>query len=70
METNPQKQLSLDDLPDFFSIADLSRVLRISRATAYRMAEQGQLPCMKIGKRIILSRTHLTQWINQQMEVT
>ena len=65
-----EDQKMLHELPDFFSVKMLADILGVSRATAYRMAERGQLPCMRVGKRIILSRAHLTQWINQQMEVT
>ena len=63
-------QKSFDDLPDFFSIGMLSEILGVSKATAYRMAGQGQLPCLRIGKRIILSRAHLRRWIDQKLEVS
>lgn len=69
MNTDARKYRSLDDLPDFCSMADFSQVFRVSRATAYRMAAQGCIPYMRIGKRIILSREHLKQWVNQAIEV-
>lgn len=59
----------LDELPEFCSITDFSDVFRVSRATAYRMAAQGEIPCLHIGKRIILSREHLRQWVDKNMEV-
>ena len=55
-------------LPDFFSVDTLAKILGISRATAYRLAGY-QIPCLRIGKRIILSRDHVRQWINRGMEV-
>ena len=65
--TNHQEYLNT--LPDFFSIEALSKVLGVSKATVYRMAGQQKIPCMRIGKRIILSRSHVQRWIEQKMEV-
>ena len=62
-----QKYRNLADLPDFCTLADLAVVLGISKATAYRMAEQGRIPCIQLGKRIILSKDHLKQWIDQEI---
>ena len=60
---------SIDDLPDFCTITDFSNLFGVSRATAYRMAAQGHIPSLKIGKRIILSREHLKRWVDRSMEV-
>ncbi len=67
MITALQRHISLEDLPDFFTLADLSLVFGISKATAYRMADQGRIPCIRLGKRIILSKNHLRQWIDSEI---
>lgn len=67
MRNAVQKHESLDQLPDFCSPAELSGVLGVSRATAYRLAGQGRIPCIRLGRRIILSREHLKQWIDREM---
>lgn len=67
MLTSSQRHSSLEDLPDFFTLADLSLVFGISKATAYRMAEQGRIPCIRLGKRIILSKIHLKRWIDGEI---
>ena len=61
---------SMEDLPEFFSPADLAAVLRISRATAYRMAASGRLPCLRIGKRVLVSKSHLVAWIDRSIQGT
>lgn len=58
---------SVDDLPELCVMSDLERVLPISRATAYRMAQQGIIPCIRIGRRFIFSREHIKRWIEQGM---
>lgn len=67
MLTTSKRHSSLEDLPDFFTLADLSIVFGISKATAYRMAEQGRIPCIRLGKRIILSKKHLKRWIDEEI---
>ena len=62
-----QTDRSFSDLPDFCTLADLAAVLGISKATAYRMADQGRIPCIRLGKRIILSKNHLKQWIDAEI---
>lgn len=64
-----KKYRSLADLPEFCTLAELSGILGISKATAYRMAAQGQIPCMRLGRRIILSKEHLKQWIGQEIKM-
>ncbi len=63
-----QRYHTIDDLPEFCTLADLSEVLGISRASAYRRAAQRQIPCIRLGRRIVLLRGHLKQWIDQKME--
>ena len=56
--TNTPHYTRLDELPDFCTVTDLSQVIGVSRATAYRMAASGAIPCLRLGKRIILSKKH------------
>ena len=65
---NTKERLSLDELPEFFSMGELSQVFRISRATAYRLTAKGYIPCLRLGKRIIFSRERLKKWAAQMME--
>lgn len=54
MKTGETRAMSLDDLPDFCSLEELAELFRVSRATAYRMAGRGQIPCLRIGRRVIV----------------
>ncbi|MDE7262224.1 MAG: helix-turn-helix domain-containing protein [Oscillospiraceae bacterium] len=67
MRTAVQKNIGFDDLSDFFTLSELASVIGISKATAYRMADQGRIPCIRLGKRIILSKNHLRQWIDKEI---
>lgn len=65
--TGLKRELRLDDLPEFCTLADLANVFPISKATLYRLAEQRQIPCIRIGRRIILSRECLKGWVAHEL---
>ena len=57
------RMTSFDALPEFCSPAEIAPVLSVSRATAYRMAASGKLPCLRLGKRVIISKVRLAEWV-------
>ncbi len=56
---------TIDDLPEFCSVADFSALFGVSRATGYRMAAQGDIPCIHIGKRVVISKEHIRRWADE-----
>ena len=67
MRAGIREAVSLDGLPDFCSLEEVSKVFRVSRATAYRMAERGNIPCLRIGRRVIVPKEHLMRWIDRSV---
>lgn len=67
MRTAVGKPVSLDELPDFCSLDEFAGVFRVSRSTAYRMAARGNIPCLRIGRRVIVPKEHLKQWIDKSI---
>ena len=59
------RMTSFDALPEFCSPAEIAPILSVSRATAYRMAANGKLPCLRLGNRVIISKVHLVEWIDR-----
>lgn len=43
-------------LPETITVPEAARVLGISRDTAYALARRGDLPTIRLGKRIVVSR--------------
>lgn len=58
------RMTSFDALPEFCSPAEIAPILSVSRATVYRMAASGKLPCLRLGKRVIISKVHLKEWVD------
>lgn len=56
---------NIDDLPDFCTVTDFSVLFGVSRATAYRMAAQGSIPCIHIGRRVVMSKEHIRRWADR-----
>ena len=54
-------------LPEFFAPDKLASVFHISRSTLYRAFRRGEIPCLRVGKRFILSRVHLERWMEENL---
>ena len=54
-------------LPDFFAPDKLAAVFPVSRSTLYRALRRGEIPSLRVGKRFVLSRSHLEQWVEENI---
>lgn len=61
----PEPPASPDSLPAILTIEEVASFLRIGRASAYRAARRGDLPCVRIGKTLRVSRDRLLRWLEQ-----
>ena len=53
-------------LPMLLTVTEAARLLRISRNLCYELIAQGRLPHIRLGRRILLPRYGLEQWIAQE----
>ena len=56
----------MDD--EFLSVADVARILKISRSTVQRWCHAGKLPAAKIGKAYRIRRGDLDRWYEEKRE--
>jgi excisionase family DNA binding protein len=54
---------------ELLTVAEAATILRVSRATAYRLVESGGLPATRIGGSIRISRDDLLALITKPMRV-
>ena len=52
-----------DDLPDILDARQIALALRISRASAYNLLSSTDFPTLHIGKRKLVMKTDLIQWL-------
>jgi excisionase family DNA binding protein len=47
---------SIDDLPDVLLPIEAARVLRIGRSACYTACSKGELPSIRIGRRVLIPK--------------
>ncbi len=56
-----------DDLPLTLNADDLAAALNISRAQAYLLMHCSDFPTLQIGKRMVVPKYKLLDWIEEQI---
>lgn len=57
---------SLDQLPITLSANQVAQVLGISRANAYTLMHSKGFPTIQIGKRMVVPKNKLIEWMERQ----
>ena len=55
-----------DNEQEFISLNELQEILAIGRTKAYDLVTSGDLPAVRIGRSIRISKQDLTDWLEQQ----
>ena len=50
------------------TIGELSKYLKISRSTLYKLAQEGKLPSQKVGRHWRFHRDAIDRWLGQRCE--
>jgi len=56
---------SYDQLPIMLNANTIAQTLGISRAGAYELMHSDGFPTLRIGKRMMVSKEHFIEWIEQ-----
>ena len=59
---------NIEDLPLTLKAREAAQVLRISKSKVYELAQSKSIPAIRIGKRVVIPRDKLIQWMNNQAE--
>jgi excisionase family DNA binding protein len=62
------RNLPLDDLPFLLSIQEFQKYTHISRSLAYKLVGDGLLPSFRLGRRILIRRDALIDFIEDRQE--
>lgn len=52
-----------DNYPDVMTISETSRYLRIARSSLYKLAQEGKIPCQKVGRHWRFRRETVERWL-------
>ena len=59
---------SIHQLPLMLSARDLAAALGISTPSAYNLLHSADFPTLTIGKRMMVPKEKLLEWINQRID--
>ena len=54
-----------NDLPNILNADQLAATLGVSRARAYQLLSTADFPTLKIGKRVLVPKDKLIEWIDR-----
>jgi excisionase family DNA binding protein len=59
----PAASTQRQELAEVMTADEVAEMLRLDRKTVYDYAGRGEIPCRRIGKRILFSREALALWL-------
>ena len=59
---------SYDQLPIMLSVTEVAKFLGISRTNAYELIHTKGFPKIQLGKRIVIPKDKLLEWLNSQIK--
>lgn len=52
--------------PDIMTIGEAAQYLRISLSSLYKIAQDGRIPCQKVGRHWRFRREAINQWLSEK----
>ena len=49
-------------------VPEAAEALGVCRAQAYKMVNSGELPCIRVGRRLLIPLDKLKQWLRDQQD--
>jgi excisionase family DNA binding protein len=66
VDATSRKQAMASSEPLLLSVREAARSLGISRNLCYQLVAEGRLPNVRLGRRVLIPRWGLEQWITQE----
>ena len=52
-----------------YSVQEAAEVLGSSKSYMYELARRGEVPALKLGKRLVVPKEKFIKWINEEKEL-
>ena len=53
------------ELPEIMTITETCKYLRIPRSSLYKLAQEGKIPCQKVGRHWRFRREAIDRWLEE-----
>ena len=57
-----------DQRHEYLKVPEVAEVLRIARSRAYELVAEGEIPSVRIGRSVRVSRKELERWLEEQRQ--
>jgi len=58
----------MDEQHEYLKVPEVGKVLRIARSRAYELVAEGEIPSVRIGRSVRVSRRELERWLEEQRQ--
>lgn len=55
-----------DNFPEIMTIGETAEYLRISLSSLYKIAQDGRIPCQKVGRHWRFRRQTIDRWLDER----
>lgn len=59
----------LENCPDVLTVMEAARVLKVGRTTMYRLVQNGEVKHLKIGRKVLIPRIYLQNFIENNTKL-
>ena len=60
----------MNDEQLLLTVPEVAKVLRIGRNLAYELVARGEIPCVRLGRKIRVPRSSLERWLEREAGLT
>ncbi len=58
----------MDEQHEYLKVPEVARVIRVARSRAYELVAEGDIPSIRIGRSVRVSRRELDKWLDEQRQ--
>jgi excisionase family DNA binding protein len=58
----------VDENLEYLKVPEVAEILRIARSRAYELVAEGEIPSIRIGRSVRVSRGELDRWLEEQRQ--
>jgi excisionase family DNA binding protein len=68
-QSKQQREVQVDtQRHEYLKVPEVAEVLRIARSRAYELVGNGEIPSVRIGRSVRVSRRELEKWLEEQRQ--
>ena len=65
-----KNKVHIHNMEELLTLKELSKYLKISKPTLYKMVEKGKIPALKIANQWRFKNEDINSWIEKQRKIT